>query len=254
MSDSNPIPLEPGETDEAYRAWCDYRDMGAGSERSIRKLIEQYEQRIVRLYAEQQSVNFDTALRQYQANAQAVKKSLYADPRYKGMMPPSTRRTTLEHWSSTYKWGVRAAKVEVWLEEQRLDGLKDKQKEIIQEALADYDLQLKEFREVFANTKMHKRRVKKRVVRDEVDDQGRPIRVEELATIVEINTGDFMALAAWREKIDVLGRRAVGLPSSIADTKLANDPGTTTKRPVNVILPPGYTPPDTSGDDTPPEE
>ena len=111
-------------------------------------------------------------------------------------------RTQFTKWSSDHNWQAR---VQSWDEHQQAlsdEEHEEARKQIIEDELADYRLQLTKWRESYERTKLHELRSRKKTE-------------DGIIELIELEVHDWHTLSKWRDEIAKQGRRALGMPDKI---------------------------------------
>lgn len=117
----------------------------------------------------------------------------------------------IKEWSSRHEWVER---VEAWdiAQIKLVDDLRAQQrKQLVERELKDYGRTLDKFDEVWDRTKLHERKV-----RSTAEDG-------TIIEVVALNVSDWRELTKWRNDISIQGRRALGLPDRITQSKVDID-------------------------------
>lgn len=116
--------------------------------------------------------------------------------------------TLIMGWSTRHEWVARA---EAWDAAQiaAMDELRAEQrKRLVERELVDYEKMLNRYDEVWEAAKLHIRHVKG------IDPKtGKPTEV------ISLNVDNWHELTKWRDSIAKQGRRALGLPDKITESK-----------------------------------
>lgn len=91
------------------------------------------------------------------------------------------------------------------------ENLLQERTQLVRDELADYQLQLSKWREVWGRTRVQ--------VRRKTSDD------EEETITVEINVDDWLKLARWRDSISEQGRRALSMPDKIMQNQVTGKDG-----------------------------
>lgn len=120
--------------------------------------------------------------------------------------------TLIGRWSSKHEWVKRIEAWEAYLRTEKEAQRAQQREMLLNDEWGDYETQLAKWNDLFQRTKLH--------------SQPRTETIEgQTVKLVEVNIGDFIALARLRKEIGDQGRRAIGLPEKITQSQLTSDKG-----------------------------
>lgn len=127
--------------------------------------------------------------------------------------PPTTNLSTLKSWSSKFDWVARVAAWDQHLRDIEQQAREAAQRQIIDRELEAYEAEYARWWQAFESTPYHEQDWVQ-----ETDDPQRPGQKMRVV-VVNSNVTKQRTLLRWFKDLTDLGRRAVGLPDKITESK-----------------------------------